>query len=221
MRYEMKKIVRAGEREFRDMGWLQTHWLFSFGDYYDPNNLRHGSLRVFNDDVVQAKTGFGTHPHSEMEIISVILSGEMEHRDSMCNTMILAEGDVQRMSAGTGLTHSEKNEAEKPVAFFQIWIEPDTKGLQPSYDIRHFNSEAFRNKLTLFAANGAEDSVVSLNTEAKLFRGCWETGFTEKYVTGQDRAIFVYMVEGSAMVNGELLGPRDQLRLSGKDKEEM
>ena len=122
----MFRIIKAADRHFNDFGWLQTYWLFSFSDYYDPKNANHGALRVFNDDVVQPNTGFATHPHEEMEIVSIILSGEMTHADTMGNSTIIRAGDIQRMTAGTGLRHSEWNHGPDPVHFFQIWIKPDT-----------------------------------------------------------------------------------------------
>ena len=121
----MIEIVKAGARHLSDFGWLKTYWLFSFSDYYDPRNIQFGALRVFNDDVVQPGTGFPTHPHEEMEIVTIVLDGEMTHQDSMGNKTVIRTGDVQRMSAGTGLTHSEYNLADRPVHFYQIWIFPD------------------------------------------------------------------------------------------------
>ncbi|OQW95695.1 MAG: hypothetical protein BWK77_07025 [Verrucomicrobia bacterium A1] len=118
----MTQVIRAAQRHFSDFGWLKTFWLFSFSDYYDPENVQFGTLRVFNDDVVAPGTGFPAHPHQEMEIITVVLEGEMTHEDSMGNQAVIRAGDVQRMSAGTGLTHSEFNLADKPVHFYQVWV---------------------------------------------------------------------------------------------------
>ena len=134
----MIRVIRARDRHFNDFDWLQTFWLFSFADYYDTANLQFGALRVLNDDVVQPGMGFPTHPHREMEIITVPLVGEMTHADSMGNRAVIRAGDVQRMSAGTGLTHSEFNLARKPVHFYQIWIFPDRAELKPTYDQRSF-----------------------------------------------------------------------------------
>lgn len=199
------------------MGWLQTNWLFSFSDYYDPENLRHGSLRVFNDDIVQAHTGFGTHPHEEMEIVSVILDGEMEHRDSMGNVMTLKKGDVQRMSAGTGITHSEMNQSDAPVSFFQIWIEPDTPNLTPSYDQIHFEMDELLNRFHLLASSEECSGVVRLNTDGKIFRGRWTADCVEKWKIEEGRALFLYVIEGRGQICGEELKARDQLRAFGSD----
>lgn len=129
----MIKIIPKGKRHFSDFGWLKTYWLFSFSDYFDPDNTRFGALRVFNDDIVAPGTGFPTHPHREMEIITIVLEGEITHKDSMGNKMVIRAGDVQRMSAGTGIIHSEFNLGDEPVHFYQIWIYPDEAELQPGY----------------------------------------------------------------------------------------
>ena len=126
----MIKTIRADERHFSDYGWLKTYWLFSFDTYHDPANLNHGALRVFNDDVVKPGTGFPTHSHREMEIITTVLSGEVTHEDSLGNRAVIRPGDVQRMTAGTGIAHSEYNRGSGPVHFYQIWIFPDERGLK-------------------------------------------------------------------------------------------
>ena len=137
----MIEIIKADRRHFSDFGWLKTYWLFSFSGYFDPQNIQFGALRVFNDDVVDPGTGFPTHPHEEMEIVTIVLEGEMTHADSMGNKAKIEAGDVQRMSAGAGLAHSEFNLAEKPVHFYQIWMFPDKAGLTPSYDQRHYDTQ--------------------------------------------------------------------------------
>src|SRR5210317_1860784 len=143
----MIEIIKADERHFSDFGWLKTYWLFSFSNYFDPHNIQFGALRVFNDDVVEPGTGFPTHPHEEMEIVTVVLDGEITHEDSMGNKSVIRKGDVQRMSAGTGLTHSEFNLADKPVHFYQIWILPDQRGLSPSYDQKRFDTGLVKNRV--------------------------------------------------------------------------
>jgi hypothetical protein len=143
----MIHTIRSTQRHFSDYHWLQTYWLFSFSDYFDPDNIQFGALRVFNDDVVQPGTGFPTHPHREMEIITLVLEGEMTHQDSMGNRAVIQAGDVQRMSVGTGLTHSEFNLAETPVHFYQIWILPDIPQLKPSYDPKQFDPSGWQNRL--------------------------------------------------------------------------
>lgn len=196
------------------MGWLKTFWLFSFSNYYDPMNISHGSLRVFNDDIVLSKKGFDTHPHEEMEIVSIILSGEMTHKDTMGNETVIRTNDVQRMTAGTGLYHSEMNVGDKPVHFYQIWIEPDKHGLSPSYDQKTFNPDLWQNKLALLASNKAEQGVVTLNTDASLYRAELIKGKTISYELANGRKPFVYIITGAININGQKIDTNDQARIS-------
>ena len=209
----MIKLIKAQNRHYNDFRWLTTYWLFSFSNYYDPENVSHGALRVFNDDIVQPGTGFDTHPHEEMEIISIVLEGEMVHRDSMGNELIIKEGDVQRMTAGTGLQHSEWNRGNTPVAFFQIWIYPDKTGLAPSYDQKNFQSDNWQNRLTLVASGNHSANVVSLNTDADLYRATAINGYSETYETSNNRAVFIYIIEGGVLVNNVEANMRDQVRI--------
>ena len=164
------EIIKANQRHFSDFGWLQTHWLFSFANYFDPRNIQFGALRVFNDDLVAPGTGFPTHPHEEMEIVTIVLDGEMTHADSMGNNAVIRTGDVQRMSAGTGLTHSEFNLASQPVHFYQIWIFPDEAGLRPTYDQKSFHPDAWRNRLLPLASGQHLPGTVSFHTDATIYR---------------------------------------------------
>ncbi|HUT30948.1 MAG TPA: pirin family protein [Sedimentisphaerales bacterium] len=209
----MVRIIRANERHFSDFGWLQTYWLFSFSDYYDPNNIQFGGLRVFNDDVVQPGTGFPTHPHQEMEIVTIVLEGEITHADSMGNKAVIKAGDVQRMSAGTGLTHSEFNLADAPVHFYQIWIYPDEKGLRPTYDQRHFNPASWKNKLLPVASGQGIGEAVTFHTDATIYRGDLGKGAEVRFETSDDRRIFVYVTDGQLQVNKEPLKSKDQARI--------
>ena len=196
------------------MGWLQTYWLFSFSNYYDPDNVSHGVLRVFNDDIVLPGTGFGIHPHEEMEIISIVLDGEMEHQDTMGNKAVIKKHDVQRMTAGTGLQHSEWNHAKTPVHFFQIWILPQKRGLAPSYDQQSFSPESWKNQLTLLAGQNPENGAVALNTDARVYRAELDADQRLTYETAAERKLFSYVISGEARVDGQLLGTRDQARIS-------
>lgn len=214
----MIRIIGADKRNYNDFGWLQTYWLFSFSDYYDPENLNHGLLRVFNDDVVQAKSGFDTHPHEEMEIVSLVLEGEMTHRDSMGNETVIRAGDVQRMTAGTGLHHSEKNVGSVPVAFFQVWILPVEKGQPPSYDQKSFAPEDYDNRLTLIASDRGDDSAVTLNTDAEIFRAHFTRPHVENYRVRDGRAVFVYVIDGELSLNGRQVGKRDQARIISEER---
>ena len=214
----MLHIIKAKDRRFSDIGWLKTYWLFSFSDYYDPENVNHGSLRVFNDDLVQPHSGFGTHPHEEMEIISVVLHGEMTHKDSMGNEMVIKQHDVQRMTAGTGLQHSEWNDSDDTVAFFQIWILPDKKGLKPSYDLQRFSPKYWKNRLALLASDHTKESAVKLNSEASLFRSELDPGFEITYEPDSGHCLFIYIINGTLLVNNMRAGRRDQVRIQDENK---
>ena len=209
----MIDVIPADRRYYTDMGWLQTYWLFSFSNYFDPANTNHGMLRVFNDDIVQPHKGFGIHPHSEMEIVSIVLEGEMEHKDTMGNVNLIRQNDVQRMTAGTGLQHSEWNHADHPVHFFQVWIMPDERGLQPSYDQKNFNPESWKNRLTLLASNNSSEGVVSLNTEAQFYRADLDAGQTIHFSPQNGRYQFLYLIDGSASIGQHVLNRRDQARI--------
>ena len=215
----MFELISAHERHYNNFGWLQTYWLFSFGNYYDPANLSHGALRVFNDDIVQPRQGFPKHPHEEMEIISLVLSGMMHHEDTMGNGTVIRPGDVQRMTAGTGLFHSEWNDSDQPVHFLQIWVQPDTSRLLPSYDQKNFAAETWQNRLALLASNKPGPSVVTLNTDASLYRAMLTENKSLTYTTGRERNLFVYVIEGKAAVNGRMLSAGDQGRI--KDEEQL
>ena len=209
----MIQVISADQRHFSDMGWLQTYWLFSFSNYYDPANVQHGTLRVFNDDVVQANTGFPTHPHEEMEIVSIVLEGELAHKDSMGNEGVIKAGEVQRMSAGTGLTHSEYNPADTPVHFYQIWILPDVKGLAPSYDQRAFDSSTWQNRLCPLASGQSKEGAVTFHTDATIYRAALDTGKTLDFEMVPDRKIFIYQMAGRLLINDKELKANDQARI--------
>ncbi len=206
-------IIRSKDRHFSDFGWLKTYWLFSFASYYDPHNIQFGALRVFNDDVVEPGMGFPTHPHEEMEIITIVLDGEMTHEDSMGNKAVIKAGDVQRMSAGTGLTHSEYNLADKPVHFYQIWILPDVTGLDPSYDQRTYIAEQWHNNLLPVASGQGLTDVVTFHTDATIYRGHLDAENKLPFKNTAGRRIFIYLIEGVLIVDGLELNKTDQARV--------
>ncbi len=206
-------IIRAQDRHFNDFGWLKTYWLFSFANYYDPHNIQFGALRVFNDDVVAPGTGFPTHPHEEMEIITIVLDGEMTHRDSMGNQAVIKAGDVQRMSAGTGLTHSEFNLAKQPVHFYQIWILPDLPRLEPTYDQRNFTPDQWQNRLLPIASGQGLENVVSFHTDATIYRGQLDDGNRLNFDNTAGRRVFLYLIGGELTVDGLTLYQADQARV--------
>ena len=209
----MITITSADQRHFSDFGWLKTYWLFSFADYYDPSNIQFGALRVFNDDVVEPGTGFPTHPHREMEIVTIVVDGEITHEDSMGNKTVIRAGDVQRMSAGTGLTHSEFNLADEPVHFYQIWIFPDVRELEPSYDQRTYNPADWRNRLCPLASGQNIDDTVTFHTDATIYRATLEPGRDLDVGQGPGRRIFVYLTSGEIAVNGTILRGKEQARI--------
>ena len=210
----MINIIKSSDRHFSDMGWLKTCWLFSFSSYHDPKNISHGMLRVFNDDIVEAHGGFDTHPHEEMEIISIVLDGEMVHKDTMGNKMLICKNDVQRMTAGIGLYHSEINESDKPVHFYQIWIHPNKKSLTPSYDQKTYSPDLWKNKLALLASDKADKGLVTLNTDASLYRAELDKGKNVGFKVGKKRKPFLYVINGTIEINGKRLDKTDQARIS-------
>jgi len=209
----MIQIIPANKRHFSDFGWLKTYWLFSFSNYYDPFNIQFGALRVFNDDIVEPKTGFPTHPHEEMEIVTIVLSGEITHKDSMGSKNVIKAGDVQRMSAGTGLTHSEFNLAKEPVHFYQIWIYPDLAGLKPSYDQKSFSPEAWKNRLLPVASGQGLHGAVTFHTYATIYRSDLEARQKIDFKVTESRRVFIYLTSGSLEVNDKKLEANDQARI--------
>ena len=208
----MIDIIKAERRHFSDFGWLKTCWLFSFSDYFDPHNIQFGALRVFNDDVVEPGTGFPTHPHEEMEIVTVVLKGEMTHKDSMGNTAVIRAGDVQRMSAGKGLTHSEYNLAAGPVHFYQIWIFPDLRGLPPTYDQKSYAADDWRNCLLPVASGQGIPGAVTFHTDATIYRCALDPGREVIFGNTRGRRIFAYLTAGRITANGGCLTAKGQAR---------
>src|SRR5215475_143601 len=212
----MIQVVGADARHFTDFGWLKTYWLFSFSEYYDPANIQFGALRVFNDDVVAPNTGFGTHPHQEMEIITIVLDGAVTHEDSLGTKAVIRAGDVQRMSAGTGIRHSEFNRGEVPAHFYQIWLYPDTSGLPPSYDQKSFAGTVWTNRLVPVASGQGLPDVVTFHTDATLYLGSLEEQRSVTHDTNGTRRVFVYITEGELTVDGTQLHTKDQARVDAE-----
>ena len=213
----MVDLIKAKDRHFTDFGWLQTYWLFSFSNYFDPQNIQLGALRVFNDDIVQPGTGFPTHPHEEMEIITIVLSGEMTHEDSMGNKAVIRAGDVQRMSAGTGLTHSEFNLAENPVHFYQIWVSPDEPALKPTYDQKTYSTAQWKNRLFPIASGQGLPDTVTFHTDATIYRCDLDAGQSVVFDATTGRRIFIYLTSGEMSVNGQKMEPQDQARINAEN----
>ncbi|MBD3169656.1 MAG: cupin domain-containing protein [candidate division Zixibacteria bacterium] len=209
----MIRVIRANQRHFSDFNWLKTYWLFSFADYFNPDNIQFGALRVFNDDVVEPGTGFPTHPHREMEIITIVLDGKITHEDSMGNKAVIKPGEVQRMSAGTGLTHSEFNLDDKPVHFYQIWIYPDEPRLKPGYDQKKYSPESWKNTLFPVASGQGIKNTVSFHADATIYRSSLEAGKSIEFDQGDGRRAFVYLTSGKLDINSTLLNQNDQARI--------
>jgi quercetin 2,3-dioxygenase len=203
-------IRRASERGFADHGWLRSFHTFSFADYYAPAHMGFRALRVINEDRVEGGKGFGTHPHRDMEIISYVLSGSLQHRDSMGTGSVIRPGDVQRMSAGTGVTHSEFNgSATDPVHFLQIWILPDSRGHAPSYEQKHFTEAERNGRLRLVASKDGRDGSLSIHQDAAMFAGLLAPGERARHDLSPGRHAWLHVARGSVEVGGQVLASGD------------
>jgi hypothetical protein len=210
----MMKIRKAEERGQADYGWLNTHYTFSFGNYYDPEHMGFRSLRVINDDIVGPSGGFDTHGHKDMEIITYVLSGALEHKDSMNNGRIIRPGEFQYMAAGTGVLHSEFNpSASEPVHLLQIWIVPERKGLKPQYAERT-GAELPGGRLNLVASKDGRDSSIAINQDADLYLAKLSAGQAVSHTLQAKRHGWLHVAEGSVVVNGQELSGGDGAAIS-------
>jgi quercetin 2,3-dioxygenase len=220
----MITLRRSNDRGFADHGWLKSFHSFSFADYHDPAHMGVGNLRVINEDRIAPGTGFGTHGHRDMEIVSYVLSGELAHQDSMGNGKeggrnagVIRPGDVQRMSAGTGVLHSEFNHAEgEPTHFLQIWILPSRAGIAPGYEQRHFDDNSKRGRLRLVASPDGADGSVTLHADACLHAGLFDGAEALIRAIDPNRTHYVHLVRGGLRVNGQRLKGGDALTLKGE-----
>lgn len=201
------QIVQSSDRGFADHGWLRSFHTFSFAGYHNPKRMGFRALRVINEDRVQAGRGFGTHAHRDMEIVSYVLAGAIEHKDSMGNGSVIRPGDVQRMSAGTGVTHSEFNGSKtEEVHFLQIWIVPDRAGYAPGYEQIHVGEAEKRGRLRLIASRHGGEGCVRINQDAGIYAGCFDGVETAVHPLEAGRKAWVHVARGSVAVNGEVLG---------------
>jgi quercetin 2,3-dioxygenase len=223
-------LRKSEERGRANFGWLDSKHSFSFGHYHDPKNMGFGALRVINDDRVAPGGGFPTHPHSDMEIISYVLEGALEHKDSLGTGSVIRPGDVQRMSAGTGIRHSEFNASEtEPVHFLQIWIIPERRGLAPSYDQKAFADDEKRGKLRLVGSRDGRNGSVIIHRDVDLYASLLSAGETVTHELSAGRGAWVQVARGSVTLNGERLREGDGvaietpgvLRLEGADDAEV
>lgn len=211
----MRQLRRANERGHADHGWLNSFHTFSFADYQDPKHMGFRSLRVINEDRVSPGQGFGTHGHRDMEIISYVLEGALEHKDSLGNGEILRPGEFQRMSAGTGVRHSEFNPSPtEPVHFYQIWLLPKIHGVAPTYEQKHFSEDEKRGKLLLVASPDGADGSLTINQDAKVFLALLTTGESISRNLLPGRHAWLQVLRGSVRLDGELLVAGDGLAVS-------
>jgi quercetin 2,3-dioxygenase len=210
----MFELRKSQERGYADHGWLKSFHSFSFADYYDPKFMHFGALRVINEDRVAAGMGFGTHGHQNMEIISYVLDGALAHKDSMGNGSSIRPGDVQRMSAGTGVTHSEFNHSrEQTTHFLQIWIQPNQLGISPSYEEKHFDAAEKRGRLRVVASADARDGSVKVHADATMYAGFFEGGEADVISIASGRRAYVHIARGRVVANGHALAAGDALKL--------
>ena len=213
----MITLRRSAERGYADHGWLKSHHSFSFADYHDPAHMGYGNLRVINEDRVAAGRGFGTHGHRDMEIVSYVLDGALAHADNMGNGAAIVPGDVQRMSAGTGVTHSERNDAPTQTThFLQIWLLPHTQGMAPGYEQKHFDAASKRGQLKLVAARAPGPDAVTIHADASLYAGLFDGAERAELTLDPKRLTYVHVARGAVDVNGQRLQAGDAAKLDGE-----
>ncbi len=215
----MITLRKSDDRGHAQHGWLDSYHSFSFADYHDPKHMGFGPLRVINEDRILPGTGFGTHGHRDMEIISYVLQGSLAHKDSMGNVKSIPPGDVQRMSAGTGVMHSEFNHAPGEVThFLQIWIEPSVRGIAPSYEQKAFPEADKRGRLRLVAAPGGEDGAVTIHADARVYAGLFDGAESTRLALAPGRKAYVHLVRGALSVNGQALSGGDAAKLESESE---
>ncbi|HEY8357921.1 MAG TPA: pirin family protein [Ramlibacter sp.] len=215
----MLTLRKSQERGYADHGWLKSFHSFSFAGYYDPQHMGFGNLRVINEDRVAAGKGFGTHGHRDMEIISYVLEGELAHRDTLGNVKGIPPGDVQRMSAGRGVQHSEFNHAQDQTThFLQIWIEPNVTGIDPSYEQKGFAEAEKRGRLRLVASPDAADGSVLIHADARMYAGLFDGAESATLTLDPRRQAYVHLVRGELTVNGSKLSAGDAAKLQGESR---
>jgi hypothetical protein len=210
----MIKVRPKGERGHANHGWLDSHHTFSFADYYDPENMGFHNLRVINDDRVAPGRGFGTHPHRDMEIVSYVLEGALEHKDSMGTNGVIKPGDVQRMSAGSGVLHSEFNGSKtEPVHFLQIWIQPSKRGIEPGYEQKNFSRDDKKGKLRVIASPDGREGSVTIHADAIVYAGVFDAGDSAEVTA---RSAWVHVARGKVRVDGRELEDGDGAAIEGE-----
>lgn len=209
----MIELRKSSERGHANHGWLDAHHSFSFAEYYDPEHMGFGPLRVLNDDRIGAGAGFGTHGHRDMEIVTYVLDGELAHKDSMGNGSVIRPGDVQRMSAGTGVMHSEFNNSKTQVThLLQIWIEPQSRGIAPGYEEKRFDAADKRGRLRLIGSTDGSEGSVKLHQDVKLYAGLFDGAETGNFAIPAGRKVYLHVARGEVNVNGTVLKEGDALK---------
>ncbi|MEJ2051901.1 MAG: pirin family protein [Calditrichota bacterium] len=212
----MIRTIPAADRHFADMGWLKTRWLFSFSHYFDPENVQFGNLRVFNDDRVAPHTGFKMHDHAEMEIVTIMLAGRLTHQDSTGEPMTIGPHEVQRMTAGTGIRHSEMNHGDQEVHLYQIWFFPRESHLDPGYEQKRFPEKIFNNSLVPLVSGAPGDDVISMQADATVYRGRYAPGESFTYRPNKGRGVFLYITTGILNTGDQSFEAGDQARIAGE-----
>jgi len=210
----MIKVIKSEDRYHSDFGWLSTYWHFSFDTYHDPSNMNWGALRVFNDDLIRPGQGFGSHPHRDMEIVTYVLEGELEHRDNQGNTGVIHPGEVQVMSAGTGIIHSEYNHSkEHPVHLLQLWIMPRTKGLKPRWEQRQFAQAERNGTLLPVVSDGKVPGTLHIDQDATIYVTAPKAGQAVVHKSRPGRKTYAFVIAGELSLNGAPVKVGDQARI--------
>ncbi|HKX81232.1 MAG TPA: pirin family protein [Nitrososphaera sp.] len=217
----MIKIVKSGEHYHSEIDWLSSYWHFSFDHYQDPQKMNFGPLRVFNDDVIQPGTGFGFHPHRDMEIVTYVIDGELEHRDNQGNTGVIQPGEIQRMSAGSGILHSEYNHSkERPLRLLQLWIFANKRGLEPSWEQKKFRKEERSDRLlpVIVPENSADGGALHIHQDASIYVSSLNKGAAVEHALAPGRKAYVFVIDGSINLNGKKMESRDAARVENEDR---
>ncbi|HEY8667048.1 MAG TPA: pirin family protein [Tepidisphaeraceae bacterium] len=215
----MISIIPSAQRHHANHGWLDTHWHFSFSDYYDPKNMNWGPLRVFNDDIIQGAAGFPEHPHRDMEIITYVLDGTLEHRDHLGNRGVIHPGEVQVMSAGKGIVHAEYNHsADVPVHLLQLWVMPRTRNLPARWEQKQFGLAERTGKLLPVVSDGSIDGTLRIDQDTTIYVSRLPAGTSVEHVSGANRHAYLFVTAGELEVNGQALATGDQARIENEPK---
>ncbi|MFA6489573.1 MAG: pirin family protein [Candidatus Micrarchaeia archaeon] len=211
-------LIPASGRHCEARAWLRTCFLFSFAEYFSPSNVQWGAIRVFNDDFIAPKGIFPLHPHAEYEIVTVVLEGEITHRDSMGNRQTVGAGGVQAMTAGTGITHSEANYGDAPLHSYQIWIKPRKWGLEPQYNQKEFQAGRWKGRLLAMASGQGKKGAAKINADATVYRCALSKGEKVTHASGKGRRLLLYVAEGKVNVNGRAVAREEQARIADEEK---